>query len=183
MLNLCNPIALHSKYILFTETKLHKTKMKNEKTWSWMKPSSWLRIWRERVPCKSKLRRPPFLSTTIFSLSSMVIVIGSVGGRTDFDWTALGCTSSVITSPSALSDSKNWFVFCVFLPSCIPSPFGGALADAAGRSADFFLKKMNKIFEVTVDWLQAKWVHRDCCFLCLIGLLLKCSNFDYFFTV
>jgi hypothetical protein len=37
-----------------------------------------------------------------------------------------------MTSPSAFNDSKNWFVFWD-LPSFIPRPFGGALADAVGR--------------------------------------------------
>lgn len=65
----------------------------------------------------------------------MFNVIGSLSGRDDFDWVAPGWTSSRITSPSAFRDSKNWFVLCV-LPSCMPRPFGGAVAEAGGRPTD-----------------------------------------------
>nr|GMD82987.1 hypothetical protein Iba_chr14aCG0740 [Ipomoea batatas] len=98
-----------------------------------MNPSSWLRIWRHKVPCMSKLLTPPSRFSVTLSFSSTVKVTGSVGGRlAGLDWPILGLTSSTITSPSAFSDSKNWLVFCDF-PSCIPRPFGGAVADADGR--------------------------------------------------
>ena len=62
--------------------------------------------------------------------------MGSVGGGADdLEWLAFGCTSSTITSPSAFKDSKNWFVFWD-LPSCMPRPFGGAVAEEGGRPKD-----------------------------------------------
>jgi len=45
----------------------------------------------------------------------------------DLDETELGCTSSKMTSPSALKNSRNWFVFCD-LPNFVSKPLPGAAA-------------------------------------------------------
>ena len=115
-----------------TETDTH-----TQSTWTWICPSSWLRIWSPNVPCTSKLLTPPSRFSVTLSFSSTVKVMGSVsGGAADLDWLAFGCTSSRMTSPSAFKDSKNWFVFWD-LPSCMPKPFGGAVADEGGRPKDW----------------------------------------------
>ena len=62
--------------------------------------------------------------------------MGSVGGgAAAWDRPGFGWTSSRKTSPSAFNDSKNCFVFWD-LPSFIPRPFGGAVADDVGRPKD-----------------------------------------------